>query len=697
MVIYNKKPKYSKKYTHMKIKITICFILLSFNVTYSQITRYVNLFICTAGDNGQLDPSATVPFGMIKLGPDTDPGNHSGYDFNSPKISGFSHNRIGGVGCNGAGGNLRILPDIGDTIVKSELYIKESEKAVPGYYSVKFGNQILAELTATNQTGFHRYTYPESENAFLMADAGSSFGGTLSFSQKMLNEHEFSVQVSARNVCGVGRYTVYYHVWCNKSLADYSEYDGKTIFRFKTKKNEEVLLHVTTSSISQDDAREEWEAETQKLSFDEVRKAALDKWEHLLSKIEVEGKEEYKIIFYTHLYHIFLNPVKSENRRKAFRATDGNLYQSNGYTHYDCWSMWDNFRNKFSLYPLLVPDVAKDIANSLVDLYKYGLPYWAGFNEPSPTVRTEHTVITLLDFYNRGITGFDIQPVYRKLSAEINNAQENTPDAKLEHSYDFWALAQFAKILGKNDDYQVYMQKAQEYKNIWRQKFLVMNNNSDIMHGDGLYEGTLWQYRWHVQFDVNGIIEMMGGKEKYSQQLEYFFDNNLYTHGNEPDIHAPFMFNFGDKPWLTQKWVNKILTKDMVQCYGTHEKWNTPYVGRIYKNSPEGYIPEMDDDEGAMAGWYVMASMGLYPVLVGEPVFQLSTPIFDKVVIHLPGGKYFTIETKGINDSDFYIQSATLNGKPYSKSYINHADILSGGILEYQVSGKPNENWGRDK
>ncbi len=678
-------------------RIITCILLLFANMAFSQATRYVDLFICTAGDHGQLDPSATVPFGMIKLGPDTDPGNHSGYDFNSVKISGFSHNRIGGVGCNGAGGNLRILPGNGARIMKSEPFIKESEKAVPGYYSVRFDNRIFAELTATNQTGFHRYTFPESEEASLMVDAGSSFGGTLSFSKTILNEHEFSVQVSAKNVCGIGRYTVYYHVWCSKELTDYTENGGQIIFRFKTKKNEEVLLQVTASSISQEDAREEWQTETRKRGFDEVRKAALDKWEQLLSKIEVEGREEYKTLFYTHLYHVFLNPVKSENRQKEFRATDGNLYKSNGYTHYDCWSMWDNFRNKFSLYALIVPDVASDIANSLVDLYQYGLPYWAGYYEPLPTVRTEHSLVTLLDFYNRGITGFDIQPVYRKLSAEINNVQENTPDTKLEHSYDFWALAQFAKILGKHVDYQLYMQKSQEYRNIWKQKFLVMNNNSDIMHGDGLYEGTIWQYRWHVQFDVAGIIDMMGGKEEYSKQLEYFFENNLYNHGNQPDIHAPFMFNFGDKPWLTQKWVNKILTKEMVQYYGTHDKWKVPYEGRIYKKSPVGYIPEMDDDEGTMSGWYVLASMGFYPVLVGKPEFQLSTPVFDKVTIHLPEGRDFIIETKGISDTNFYIGSASLNGKPYDKCSINHADILSGGILEYQVSDKPNENWGKEQ
>ncbi|MGV8094542.1 MAG: glycoside hydrolase domain-containing protein [Mangrovibacterium sp.] len=659
------------------------------------VSDYVDLFISTAGDHGQLDPSATVPFGMVKLGPDTEPGNHSGYDYHANKIRGFSHNRISGTGCDGAGGNLRILPKTGWMNDYSAPVIKSTEKAFPGYYSVTFQNKILAELTATNQTGFHRYTFPGSDSAYVLVDTRSSFGGTIAASTNMLNKYEFFVQVSAKNVCGVGRYISNYHVWCNKELTNHSEQDGKIFFRFKTRPGEEVIFKVTTSTISLEDARDEWLQETKELSFDEVRKTSLKKWEDLLSKITVEGKEEYKSIFYTHLYHVFLNPVKSENRLKYFRATNGEVYKSDGYTHYDCWSMWDNFRNKFSLYALIIPETASDIANSLVDLYKYGKPYWSGFQEPVPTVRTEHSVITLLDFYRRGITGFDVRPVYQKLSAEISNAENNTPDKKLEHSYDLWALAQFAQILDKEDDYQFYMNEALKYKQTWKNKFLKIDERSDIMHGDGLYEGTIWQYRWHVQFDVDGMIDMIGGKEKYTEQLEYFFNHNLYNHGNQPDIHVPFMFNFSSKPWLTQKWVNQILTKDMIQNYGTHRKWETPYVGRIYKKAPEGYIPEMDDDEGTMSGWYVLASMGLYPVLVGEPVFQLSTPIFDKITFHLSRETNFTIIVNGLSDQSFYINSAELNGNPFNQTFIKHEDIVPGGTLTLNVTSKPNVKFGR--
>ena len=675
-------------------KIQLLLLVVLSNIICSQpSTDYVDLFICTAGDHGQLDPAATVPFGMIKLGPDTDPGNHSGYDYNSQYIKGFSHNRIGGVGCRGAGGNLRILPGIDSPNIKYLSIDKESEYAQPSFYKVNFKNGVSAELTSTNQTGFHKYTFPKSDNAFISIDIRSSFGGTISASKEFINQNEFFVQVSAKNVCGVGRYNVFYHVWTNKPIRDIVELDGKFYYTFETKLDEEILFNVTTSSISCEDAKLEWEAETKGISFDKVKKSGLNKWEELLSRIEVEGKEEYKKIFYTHLYHIFLNPVKSENRKKEFKATNGETHISDGYEHYDSWSMWDNFRNKFSLYALLIPDVSNDIANSLIDLYKYGKANWSGYNEP-PTVRTEHSIITLLDLYKRGITDFDIQPLYKRLSSEISNVFDKTPDTKLELSYDYWALAQFAKILGRESDYELFKDKSQEYKKVWREYFLTINNKSDIMHGDGLYEGTLWQYRWHVQHDIDGIIEMIGSSEKYTEQLEYFFNNHLYNHGNQPDIHVPFMFNYGTKPWLTQKWVNKILTKDMTQYYGTHEKWDQPYYGRIYKSEPEGYIPEMDDDEGTMSGWYVLSAMGLYPVTVGEPIFQISAPIFDKITISLENGNKFIIKTNNLSNENYYIDSVSLNGKNHTKSFINHKDLSSGGTLEFNLSNKPNKNWG---
>lgn len=678
----------------MKMKVfllSLIFLITGALTAYSQsVLDYVDLFICTAGDHGQLDPSATVPFGMIKPGPDTNPGNHSGYDYNADKITGFSQNRIGGVGCNGAGGNLRILPFIGFAKEEGAGYFKETEKAVPGYYSVLLEDQIQAELTATSQTAIHRYTYPASDSSFVEIDTGSSFSKLLKTSSEMINEHEFYVSVTAKNVCNNGRYTVYYHVWCNKNLKLTEKKGKKLYFMFRTENKEEILFYVTISGISAEAARKQWQQESEYLTFDEVREAASGEWNNLLSRILVEGKEEYKTLFYTHLYHMFLNPVKSGNSQGQFRAENGKIYQSEGYKHYDTWSVWDNFRNKFSLYSLIMPETATDIAKSLTDLYRYGKPWKYGKKSAVPTVRAEHAGILLLDFYERGIRDFDVESVFENLKKELKKSKAGSPDKKLEISYDYWALARFAEILGKNQEAEEYFEKAASYKTIWQKRFLPISEKSDVMHGDGLYEGTLWQYRWNVPFDLKGIIEMIGGREELTSQLEYFFENNLYSHGNEPDIHVPYLFNYGTKPWLTQKWVNRILTKDMIQNYGTHEKWEDPYVGKIYKAEPEGFIPEMDDDDGTMSAWYVLSSMGFYPVEIGTSRFQITSPIFDRVTINLENGKTFEIVTENQSDSNFYIQSITLNNEPLNKPQINYEDILKGGKLVFMLSDEPN-------
>lgn len=656
---------------------------------------YVDPFICTRGDHGQLDPAATIPFGMIKVGPDTDPGNHSGYNYDASRIKGFSHNRIGGVGCKGAGGNLRILPWVGHVNSVVATFDKANEIASPAYYSVLFENKIQAELTATNYTAFHRYEFPASDSACIIFDLASSFGGMISYAKEGLSGDGFALTVSSKNVCHRGRYTVHYYVVCSKKAHIITDTLDRLIFHYNMEHDPQIELYVTASSISQHDAKQTWHQLSEGKTFEEVHEEGREKWDSLLSLIEIYGNQEYKTIFYTHLYHTLLNPVVSENSQNQFRATDGQVYSSEDYTHYDSWSMWDNFRNKFSLFALIIPDISSDIGHSLVDLFRYGKPVWSGYHEPVPTVRTEHTIVTLLDLYQRGVNDFDIGLAYGKLSAQIDNIKASSPDEKLEKAYDYWALSEIAGLLGKPEDSLLFQNKAMGYQYTWKKYFSEMDDESDVMHAKGLYEGTIWQYRWHVQFDIDGLVELFGGIDPYTEQLEYFFNNHLYNHGNQPDIHVPFMFNYSTKPWLTQKWVNHILTKEMYQYYGTHTKWETPYYGRIYKNQPDGYIPEMDDDDGTMAAWYVLSSMGLYPVEVGKPEFQLSAPIFDRVVLHLNNGNIFEIITKNRSDQRYYIDRLTLNGKEMEDLFIRHKEILKGGRLVVELSDKPNTELGK--
>ena len=623
------------------------------------LVDYVNLFMGTAGDHGQLSPSASLPFGMVKLGPETEPTGHAGYDFNAYKIKGFTHNRMEGVGCVGAGGNILVKPGVGAPDTASISYLKSSERAAPGYYEVMLGQaaSIKAELSVTNATGWHRYTFPDSDQAWLMIDLSASHEEFIEELHTLVSKQEISGSVSAYTVCkqNKGKYRFYFNMEVDQPIDSVFEQGHRLFLFFSAQKSVPVNIKVSLSTISPEQAKRDRSVEVGKQTFEAVKEAAAAQWEEKLSKIQVEGGEEYKRLFYTNLYRAYLAPYNVTSTDNTYRGSDGIVYEAKGFTYYHGWSIWDNFRTQLPLLTIIEPEVMRDLCQSLVALYQQGKYNWASPIEPFPTVRTEHASIVLLDAYRKGITDFDLSAAYPYLVQELDSLPYASPDNVLETSYDYWALSEIAGILEKKQDQDKYLQKAYEYKTTWKNKFLVMNEQSDIMHGDGLYEGTLWQYRWFVPWDMPGIIEMMDGKEPFTQQLTYFFENELYNHGNQPDLQTPFLFHYSGAPWLSQEYVNRILTKEMTQWYGTHEKWAEPRVGRIYRDSPEGYLLEMDDDAGTMSAWYVLAAMGLYPLNVGEPVYFLTTPIFKKIDIAVSTEKQFAIKNPDFSSDNIYI------------------------------------------
>ncbi|MCB0559158.1 MAG: glycoside hydrolase family 92 protein [Phaeodactylibacter sp.] len=673
-----------------KFPLFLALLLLIGKTGHSQsVLDYVNLFICTAGDHGQLDPSATVPFGMVKLGPETEPGNHGGYDYNAQKIKGFSHSRVPGVGCRGAGGSVLLKPGIGEPTDAAVGIDKEREEASPGYYRVYLPDaQIDCELTANNYAGFHCYTFPKSEAAYILVDLEHAYANLIGSDYQIEGLRELAGWVKAGNVCKKGAYTQYFHLEFSKEVKEYTVLKNKIYAFFETKADEVITVQVGLSPISSEQAQKDKENSLADQSFDQVREEAAVAWQNLLGRVELEGKEEYKTLFYTHLYHSCLMPVNTTSTDGQFKGADGEIYRAQGYTHYNGWSVWDTYRTQFPLLILLYPDKMQDFTRSIADLFFYGqgMVGWSGKNESAPTVRKEHSLLVLLDAYRKGVAGIDFEKLWPEILADVPYLPYASPDDILETSYDYWAISEVAGILGKTADQEKYRKLAHNYKHIWKKKFSVMDERSDIMHGDGLYEGTLWQYRWSVPWDIEGLIGLMGGKEPFTTQLEQFFDEDLYNHGNQPGLQAPFLFNFSNKPWRTQELVNKILTRDMTQAYGTHEKWKQPYYGRIYKAEPEGYIPEMDDDAGTMSAWYVLASMGLYPVCVGLPEYQLSAPLFDKITIRQPNGKKIIIKSKKRTDDNFYIQAVKVNSKKAEALSITHDQLAKGGRLTFYLS-----------
>ena len=544
------------------------FLLLAATFLFSQSTEsqsvldYVDLFICTAGDHGQLDPSATVPFGMVKLGPDTEPGNHSGYDYHARKVKGFSHSRVPGVGCRGAGGSFLLKPGIGYPDDAAEPIDKKREEARPGYYRVYMPKAgINCELTANNYVGYHRYTFPKAGLAYIMIDPENTYVNLIGAGLEVQSEKEITGWVSAGTVCNKGAFTQYFYGLFSKRPIGFQSVGKKTYALFQTTPGEQITVKIAISPISSEQAKIDLENSVGTKSFEAVRKEAEQAWQQLLSSVIVEGKRKDKVLFYTHLYHSCLLPVNVTSTTGIYKGIDGQIYEAKGYTYYNGWSIWDTYRTKLPLLTLLFPNKMEDFARSIASLYLQGegLTGWSGPHEPVPTVRKEHSLIVLLDAYQKGIPGIDFEQLWPEILAEVPTLPYTTPDNILETSYDYWAIAEVAGILGKTGEEQQYRAWAKNYQHIWKMKFMKIEEQSDVMHKDGLYEGTLWQYRWSVPWDIEGIITLVGGKDTFTTQLEQFFDDNLYNHGNQPDIQVPFMFNYSNKPWRTQEMTHRIL------------------------------------------------------------------------------------------------------------------------------------------
>ncbi len=645
----------------------------------AQNTKYVNLFIGTSGDNGQVAPGAAAPFGMVCVCPDNDPRSHAGYDYAVTKVSGISVNRLSGVGCSGGGGNLRIRP----VAPSQELHIKKSrEKATPGYYSTAFTNGIKTELTATNAMAVERYKFPRSLSAALWIDFASTFEDVATCHYKRISETCIEGYVQAKNVCGHGRYKLYFSLNTSHPFQLEEQKETTACLTFG-KKVRSVEVRIGLSALSSELAS--WEcARWEKMDFEEVKSRTADQWEKQLSAIDVKGgKKDDRVIFYTSLYRTYLSPADVSSPDGAYLGTDGKVYISEDFRYYSNWSLWDTFRTKFPLLVLTEPAKMRDMATSLIHLYATGKKDWSTGFESTPTVRTEHAVILLLDAYRKGITNLDFRKGYAGMKQEMERLPMRSPDQKMESAYDLWAMAKIAEIIGEKADSEQYRQRSVSlFEETWKKEFMNVTPAFEVMKNNGLYQGTRWQYRWAAPQYIDKMIEWVG-QDSLRSQLTYFFDHHLYNQGNEPDIHVPYLFNRLGAPEKTQQIVCSLMTEPMIHKYGGNSEFKTPYLGKAFKNAPEGYSPEMDEDDGTMSAWYVFGAMGFYPLLVGDEYYDLTSPLFDRVLLRLTNGNVLTIQTEGRKKKDAPIKSIHFNGKKIADYRISHNELIKGGELIY--------------
>lgn len=651
----------------------------------SFLCRKVNLFIGTANDFGQLAPGATVPFGMLQVCPDSNPRRHAGYDFEVSRISGISINRLSGVGGRGCGGNVSLMPDaVGDSVC----IVKSTEHACPGYYETMLSNGVQVRLTATHRMAVERYAFPETVAPVLLLNPAASFDRVHRADYEVVSPELLEGCVIARNTCGRGRYHLYYRLHTDRPFQADTLADGRVRLSFdldKSRREVEVRIVVSTGLKDALDVLSDTDVWQQ--DFATLRADAAEQWSEVLGRVRVEGTPELQTLFYTSLYRVFHSPFKvTDEKVKTYLGTDGKKHEASWGDYYSSWSLWDTYRTKFPLITMLMPEQSKAIMASLAQLYTMRKEDWSTPYECVPTVRTEHAIATLLDALRKGVVSKKVlKKAYPGMVEEVGRLSLKSPDQCLEAASDFWALGELARELGKKADSQRWTRRGvQIFDSIWPKAFETIDPTYAKMRGNGLYQGTRWQYRWAAPMFLDRMKAIVGERQ-LQEQLHTFFVERLYNQGNEPDIHVPFLFGRLGQPRKTGAVVRELLLDSIVHRYGGNDAYPQPFVGRAFRNAPRGYCPEMDEDDGTMSAWFVFAAMGLYPLVVGEPVYEVFSPVFDRIELQpgRAGAEKIVIRTAGRTHLRQDLQRVTWNGQELKHFQIDHAQLSRGGELVF--------------
>lgn len=670
----------------MKKHLIYLLSLLSFTASAQQVSQ-VNVFLGSSGDHGQMSPSASYPFSMLSIGPQTYPSTHMGYEYLAKQFLGFTHNRMEGVGCQGCGGNLLVRPFLGEKPVPADL-IKQEEAASPGYYHVGFTNGIKASFAVYKNGGLHQYSFPTGKKG-LFIDLGHAFVGRFVAEEHTITGNAVSGWIESRTTCSAGIYRIYYYLETDQPVT-WSTITGHQLIAAITDHEKALVVKVGLSSVGVSYAK----ASIPEDGFDRVKSKSEEDWNSMLGHIRVKGDPQREKLFYSLFYRSIQSPYVVSEPDGAYTATDGTLQHTKSKI-YNGWAIWDNYRAQLPLLSLAFPLEYQDMTTSIAGLYQYGKKDFATQHEPSITVRTEHAIVVLLDAYKKGY-GVNFKTIADSLEKEVKGLDYAHPDKALESSYDAWALSEIYYLLKDKARGDKYKQQAAGYKQYWMKDFQDLTRRDvDHMQARGLYQGTIWQYRWFVPFDLKGLMSLCGGEEAYIAQLDEFFNNDYYCHANQPDLQAPFMYNVTAQPWKSQALVHKIAVDTMVQHYfNDNSRGIGSEIDVIYKNQPAAYVRTMDDDAGTMSSWFVLVSAGVFPSCVGAPVYYLNVPLFESVEWQWPGGKTFTVRVKNFADSNVYIREVWLNGKKLNRNWITHAEIVNGGRLEIVAGDKPDEQQG---
>lgn len=740
---------------------------------------YVNPMIGTNG-MGHTFPGACAPFGIVQLSPDTDTIPHNingkyqpevysycaGYQYNDPTIVGFSHTHFSGTGHSDLG-DILIMPTNGKLYLNPgtasdpergyrSRYSHSTENSKAGLYEVTLADYgIKAELTATQRTGIHKYTYPENKEQRIILDLIHgiyNYDGKVLWGSIRVENDTLITGYRITNGWARTNYT-YFAISLSKPILNYGYADRKPMqysggwrrfniynnfpemagrqiaayFEFNEKDSAPLELKVALSGVSTEGALKNLKHEAGGKDFDAIAQQTQLKWNKELSTIDAKGSEDQLTMLYTSYYHTMINPSVYADVDGRYRGLDGNIHQTTNSTNYSIFSLWDTYRAQHPFLQLMKTCENEDMIRSMIAHQKQSvhglLPIWSHMANDNWCMTGYHAVSVLADALAKK-SDVDINEAldamiktstvgyysnideYIKLGYVPFDHNSTAASTTLEYAYDDWTIYATALKAGRADIAQIYKKRAQNYKNIYDPEigFARPRNTDgsfkpkfDVLqtHGEGFIEGNSWNFSFHVPHDVKGVIKCMGGEKAFLKKLDQLFTMHLpekyyehnedvteeclvggYVHGNEPSHHIPYLYAWTSQPWQTQYWVREIMN-------------------RMYRNHINGLGG--NDDCGQMSAWYLFSSMGFYPVCPGSNQYVLGAPYMAYMKLTLPNGKNFEIKAPNVSDKMRYVQNVKLNGRPYGKMFITHEDILNGGVIEFEMSDRPNKKRGQSK
>lgn len=714
-----------------------------------RLTEYVDPYIGTGG-HGHVFLGASVPYGAVQTGPTNIVKGWdwcSGYHYSDNVLIGFSQMHLSGTGI-GDLGDVLVMPYTGKvrtnrgtqedpTSGYGSHYAHDRETARPGYYSVQLDDyNIKAELTASERVALHRYTFPKDQPANIIIDLKEGIGWDAPVETFIRQVDEYTLEGYRYSKGWAEDQRVWFAVKLSVPVKQFLVFDGdskqtgnfvksnaaKGVISFD-KSPGQVMLKIGISPVSSENALANIKAEIPGWDFAKTVSTADAKWEKELSKVKIETKDNAaRRVFYTAMYHTMIDPALFNDHDGSYRGTDKKVYANPGFDNYSVFSLWDIYRSCAPLSTILHPEKVNSFVNSMLAIYKQQgkLPVWHLMGNETNCMVGYHAVPPIVDAYLKGFTGFDAEEAFAAMKATSNrddlglkyvkelgyipaDKEYESVSKAMEYAIDDWCIAAMAKKMGKTADYEYYKKRAGYYKNYFDKNIrFVRPRMSDgsfktpydpfnSIHEKGDFtEGNGWQYTWLVPQDVEGLINLMGGDDAFTHKLDSLFTAKgdmgaqasndisgligMYAHGNEPSHHVTYMYAFSGYQWKTAEKVRQVM-KD------------------FYFDKPDGLAG--NEDCGAMSSWYIFSALGFYPENPASGVYVLGSPLFDKATINVGAGKTFTVQADGNSPENIYIQSITLNGKPYSKSFITHQDVVKGGTMVVKMGKKPNYNFGK--